>query len=154
MKTVIIGIGNEYRHDDAAGTVALDRLRALDPPGVTFADSDGEPTSLIDLWSGADLAVIIDGVAADGEPGRVYRLGLHHPATDRRGGASSHRVPLGDAVALARALGRLPRRLLLFGIQVGDISPGLGLTEPVARAIDTVVAEIADLVDLQRSAAR
>src|SRR4051794_5163482 len=75
MKTVVIGVGNEYRHDDAAGLAAVEQLRRLDPPGVEFADSDGEPTSLIELWSGADLAVVVDGVAPSGEPGRIYRLG-------------------------------------------------------------------------------
>lgn len=154
MKTVIIGIGNEYRHDDAAGIIAVHRLRALDPPGVEFADSDGEPTSLIDLWSGADLAVVVDGVSADGEAGRVYRIGLHHPAAERRGTASSHQVSLGDAVALARALGRMPHRLLLYGIQVADVSPGLGLSAPVEKAIAAVVAEIADLLEPKRSAAQ
>lgn len=147
MKIVIIGIGNEYRRDDAAGIRALHRLRALDPPGVVFADSDGEATSLIELWSGADLAIVIDGVAAGGEPGRLYRFGLHHPAVAVRSGAGSHQVSLGSVVALARALGRMPRQLLVFGIQVGDVSPGLGLTAAVERGVAAVVDEIAELLE-------
>lgn len=154
MRIVIIGIGNEYRHDDAAGIAAVQRLRDLDLPGVEFAVSDGEPTSLMELWTDADLAVIVDGVAAHDEPGRVYRIGLHHPVAERRGTPSSHRVSLGDAVALARALGRMPRRLLLYGIQVAHVSPGLGLTAAVDQAIGTVVAEIAGLPELRPTAAR
>lgn len=154
MKIVIIGVGNEYRHDDGAGLAAVQRLQALAPAGVTFAESDGEPTALLDAWDGADLAVVVDGVDGHSAPGRVYRLGLHHPAATARTAASSHGVPLGDAVALARALGRMPRRLLLYGVQVGDVSPGLGLSTPVAAAVDQVVAEIADLLESQRSEAR
>jgi hydrogenase maturation protease len=154
MSTVIIGIGNEYRRDDAAGIVAVRRLRLLEAPGVRMEDSDGEPTSLIDLWSDSDLAIVIDAVAANGEPGRVYRMGLHHPAADRRGTPSSHRVSLGDAVALARALDRLPPRLLLYGIEVAEAGPGLGLSAPVARSVAAVSAEIADLVGLRPSVAR
>lgn len=154
MKTVVIGVGNEYRHDDGAGFAAVARLRALEPPGVVLAESDGEPTSLLDLWFGADLAIVIDGVRADGPPGRIFRLGLHHPSAVRPGAANTHGGSLGDAVALARALDRMPRRLLLFGIQVADVSPGLGLSAPVARAVDAVVDEIVALLDHHPSGAR
>ncbi|NUT34341.1 MAG: hydrogenase maturation protease [Hamadaea sp.] len=150
MTTVIIGVGNEYRHDDAAGILAAQQLRALAPAQVTVAESDGEPTGLLDLWDGADLAVVIDAVDSHGEPGRIYRLGLHHPAVASGAATSSHGVPLGDAVALARALDRMPARLLLYGVQISDVSAGAGLSAPVADAVRRVVAEIADLLGFHR----
>lgn len=152
MTTVIIGVGTEYRRDDAVGIVAIRRLRALHRPGVVCAESDGEPTSLIDLWDQADLAIVVDGVRGPGEPGHLYRISLHHPAATGRGGGGTHAASLGDAVALGRALRRMPRRLLLYGVQVADVSPGQGLTPCVEAAVGTVVAEIAEMLQLQPKA--
>jgi hydrogenase maturation protease len=146
MKIVIIGVGNEYRHDDGVGPFILQELRGLDCPGVSLADSDGEPTGLIELWDGADLAIVVDGVSAHGVPGRVYRLGLHHPSAVSSSAASSHGMPLGEAVQLARALGRLPERMLFYGVQVADVTPGIGLTPSVAAAAADVTAEIYELI--------
>ena len=67
QRTVVIGVGNEFRRDDGAGPEVIARLRALQPgdaslSGVTLALSDGEPGRLIDLWAGARLAVVVDAV--------------------------------------------------------------------------------------------
>lgn len=158
MNTVVIGIGDAYRHDDGVGLIVAKRLRDLRPRAVDFVESDGEPTGLIDAWDGAPLAIVIDAVdaGAGGVPGRIYRLGLHHPALSGGGGgpAGSHGVPLGDAVALARALDRMPRRMLLFGVQVADVSQGVGLSPQVEWAAGLVVEEIAELLVTQRWATR
>ena len=155
MNTVVIGIGDAYRHDDGVGLVVARRLRELHPQVVDFVESDGEPTALIDAWDGAPLAILIDAVDAGGVPGRIYRLGLHHPALSEGGGAtSSHGVPLGEAVALARALDRMPRRMLLYGVQIADVSQGVGLSPRVEWAAEHVVEEIAELLVTQRWAAR
>ena len=52
------------------------RLRALQPcdaqlAGVTMALSDGEPSRMIDLWTDADLAVVVDAVRDPGVAGRA-----------------------------------------------------------------------------------
>jgi len=47
-----------------------------------------------------------------------------------------------DAVRLGAAVGRLPRRLVVFGIEVADTGPGRGLTPDVARAAQTVAHSI------------
>jgi len=154
MRTVVIGIGNEYRHDDAAGIAVVQRLRALAPPGVELADTDGEATALIELWSGADLAIVVDAVAGTAEPGHVYRLGLPQRAAASHGPSASHQASLGDAVALARALDRMPHRLVLFGIQVAHTGPGLGLSVAVGHAVGAVTAEITGILRRLPSAAR
>ncbi len=113
-RTVVVGVGNEFRRDDGAGPAVIARLRALQPgdaglSGVTLALSDGEPGRLIDLWEGAGLAVVIDAVRdAPLPPGHTCRLAPDALAGRADGAASSHGIGLGDTVELARALGRLP----------------------------------------------
>ena len=146
MKIVIIGVGNEYRHDAGVGPSVLQRLRGLDCSGVSLADSDGDPAALVDLWDGADLAIVVDGVSAHGVAGRVYRLGLHHPSAANPAPARSQGMPLAEAVELGRAAGRLPERMLFYGVQVADVTPGVGLTPDVAIAADDVATEIYDVI--------
>jgi hydrogenase maturation protease len=60
--------------------------------------------------------------------------------------SGSHQLGFGSAIGLAQALGRLPVRLILHGIQGSDFTLGAGLSDPVAGAIDDlVVAVVADL---------
>jgi hydrogenase maturation protease len=55
---------------------------------------------------------------------------------------STHGFGVPEAVELGRAMGRLPRRLLLFGIEGGNFAPGRDLSEAVARAAPVAVAWI------------
>ena len=89
-RTVVIGVGNEFRRDDGAGPAVIARLRALQPgdaslSGVTLALSDGEPGRMIDLWEGARLAVVIDAVRdTTMPPGHRYQLAVGALAGTRR----------------------------------------------------------------------
>lgn len=144
---IVIGVGNEYRHDDAFGPEVVQQLRAGDLPGVELTTCDGEPTRLIELWSGASTAVVVDAVRVPSPtPGRIHRLSAQHPATSPTGFANMHATGLGDTVALARALDRLPQRLLLYAVEAADTSLGIGLTADVAAAVPVVAGEIALLV--------
>ena len=146
---VVIGVGNEFRRDDGAGPAVVARLRGLIPSGVRLVVTDGEPARLVEAWTGAALAVVVDAVRAEPpRPGRIHRLALDRPrpvdAVSRA--ASSHGLGLDDAVALAVALDRLPGRLIVHAIEAADLSQGPGLTPPVAAAVDAVAAAV--LADL------
>jgi hydrogenase maturation protease len=157
--TIVIGVGNPYRRDDGVGPAVLTGLhaaglehevgRAADP---VLASSLGETAELIELWDGADLAIVVDavlvptpeqaGTGPAGRPGRVHRLVVHERPTERIRPASSHGLDFGEAVELARVLGRLPAKLVLYAIEVTDVSHGQGLTPAVALAAIRVVEEI------------
>ncbi len=139
---VVIGVGNPFRRDDGAGPAVVERLRLAGLPGVDLAESDGEPGTLITLWERRRLAVVVDTVHTHhGPAGHVHhRLVARSPS---RGGASSHAMDLGAAVALARELDRLPDRMVLLGIEAADTGYGVGLTPAVAKAVDRVVEHIA-----------
>jgi hydrogenase maturation protease len=141
--TVVIGIGSEFRRDDGVGPAVVARLRRRDLPGARLEESDGEAGRLLELWHGATVVVIVDSVrAAHPRPGRIHRRSLHHPPLAARA-ASSHAPDLGTVVGLARALGRLPRLLLLYAVEVADTSYGVGLSPAVDAAADRLVAEVA-----------
>jgi hydrogenase maturation protease len=147
-RVVVIGVGNPYRGDDAAGIEAARRLHRLVPDSVEVLEHDGEPATLLDAWTGAATAYVIDAVRADDPPGTIHRVDVGPggqtavPPSPRRD--SSHALGLGDAVALALALDRLPGRLVLIGITGRSFDAGGTLAEPVRRGIETAVAMVAD----------
>jgi hydrogenase maturation protease len=152
-RRVVIGVGNEYRRDDGFGPTVVARLAALreSDPGlasVGLAVSDGEPTRLLDLWTGADLAVVVDAVRApDGAGGRRYEVALDELGQFAEArAASSHGLSLGSAVALGRALDRLPRRLVALAVAGREFGFGTDLTPEVAVAVDPVVTRVREVL--------
>jgi hydrogenase maturation protease len=152
-RRVVIGVGNEYRRDDGFGlsvAVRLAELRRSDPrlSAVDVLACDGEPTRLIDLWTGADLAVVVDAARdSAGHAGRRHELALEEVGgPDGHGAHSSHGISLGSTVELGRALGRLPRRLVVLAVSGREFGFGAGLTPEVAAAVEPVVERVRDLV--------
>jgi hydrogenase maturation protease len=150
-RRVVIGIGNDYRRDDGFGPqviVGLADRQAGDRrlAGVDLRVSDGEPTRLIDLWTGADLAVVVDAVLdEEHHAGERHELMLDELAGT--GSANSHGISLGSTVALGRVLDRLPRRLVVLAVSGSEFGFGQGLTPPVAAAVPPVIERACELVD-------
>jgi hydrogenase maturation protease len=141
MTAVVIGVGNPYRHDDGVGPAVADEVRRVEPR-VRVVTTDGEPTRMIDTWAGADVAVVVDAVVVrDPTPGRVHRLSV----TDLPGVTSvgsSHGLGIPEAVELAKALDRMPRRLVFFTVEITETGYGPGLSAPVAAAVPVVTAAV------------
>jgi hydrogenase maturation protease len=115
--------------------------------GRTFTTSVGEPTGLISEWEPADEVWLVDAVSSGAAPG--------HGAPDRRRGAraAGNHLPRLDppprrarGVEIARALGRLPAQLVVYGIEGADFAAGRGLSRAVAAAADRVVEAVREEV--------
>lgn len=145
---LIVGLGNEWRGDDGAGVAAARALRSVAPPEVRVETSEGEGTRLVALWGAVGRAIVVDALHSGRAPGEVVRVDLRAEdpgaalafAGDWRG--SSHAFGLASAVSLARALGCLPRRLTVYGIEGLQFEHGTGLTPAVRDAVDRVVSDI------------
>lgn len=139
----MIGVGNDFRRDDAAGLEVARRVRAAAPAGVQVVEHDGEPAGLLEAWDGADVAYVVDAVRGTDGPGAVHRVEVgSDPLLHREPRDSTHALSLGEAVALGRVLGRLPGRLVLVGVEGGDFAAGQGLGREVAAAVEAVADEI------------
>jgi hydrogenase maturation protease len=143
----VIGVGNRWRSDDAAGLEVVVRLRHALPEDVELLEREGEPTSLIDAWRGADAVWVVDAVSSGAQPGTLHRLdAAEHelPADVFR--TSTHHFGLAEAVELARAVGALPPRLVVFGIEAARLDLGDTLTpeveDAVGRAAEAVRGEV------------
>jgi hydrogenase maturation protease len=140
---VVIGIGNRYRSDDAAGLEAARRIAGAAPDGVAVIELEGEPMSLLDAWGEAETVYVVDAVSSGGEPGTVYRFDsrIESPPAQfcHRG---THAFSVADVVELARALDRLPRRLIAFGIEGGAFGAGLEVSPEAERGVRDVAGRL------------
>jgi len=139
----LIGVGNRWRGDDAAGLVVAARLRARLPRGIDVIEHRGEPIDLIEAFEGAQAAWLVDAVCSGAQPGTLYRF----DAGERRLPAglfrvSTHRFGLADALELARALGRLPPRVVVYGIEGSRFAPGGPLSPAVAAAAERLAGAL------------
>jgi hydrogenase maturation protease len=138
----VIGVGNAFRGDDAVGLAVAEGVRAR-APELDVLVCEQEPVQVLDAWAGADLAIVVDAVASGADPGTVHRLDATAaplPAVVFRG--STHAFGLAEVVELARALGRLPGRLLVYGIEGRAFDAGDELTPAVADAVAPLVEEL------------
>jgi hydrogenase maturation protease len=69
------GVGNEVRGDDRARLEAVRRVPECElPASVTGELHDGGAVGLLELWEGADSAVLVDTARSGAPPGTIYRL--------------------------------------------------------------------------------
>ncbi len=143
VATRIIGIGHVDRGDDAVGRLAAAQLKPRVPSGVEVIETDGEAGKLLDLFEGAANVIVIDACVSGAKPGTVQRLDAGAVAMPRwLGSASSHAIGLAESVELARALGQLPERLIVYAVEAETFTLGAPLSAPVAGALDALPAQI------------
>jgi hydrogenase maturation protease len=143
---VVIGVGNAYRGDDAAGREVARLVRERVPDRLEVVVCELEPTRLIDAWDGADAAFVVDAVSSGAEPGTVHRFdATSEPLPSREFRSSTHALGIGETVELARAIGRLPARVVVFGVEGESFGSGTELSGParagVERAVELVLEE-------------
>jgi hydrogenase maturation protease len=142
-RRVVVGVGNALRGDDAVGIVVAERLRERVPDDVDIVECEQEPSRLLDAWRDADLAVVVDACSSGRPPGTVHRFDASgDPLPARVFRSSTHAFGVGDAVELARALDRLPRQIVIYGVEGGQFTAGTGLSPEVESAIEQVAEEV------------
>ena len=150
----VIGLGNCYRRDDGVGVAVAAAMDDLAWPNVVVTTGIAEPVGVLEAWTGAGLAVVVDAaIATPAAPGRIHRYQLDEVPTQVEG-LSSHSIDLGRTHALAQALGRAPGAVVVFAVEAADTGPGDGLTPQVARAVPVVVGMVAAEINRFRSGQR
>lgn len=141
--TLIIGIGNSFRGDDAAGLIATRTIHATHLPNVDIIEQSGDGVSLMQAWAGAETVILIDAVSAGREAGTIYRMDASRESLPTESfGTSSHLFGVGQAIEMARVLGELPPRLIIYGIEGANYTIGEGLSPAVASKLPELVEQI------------
>ncbi len=146
-RVCIIGLGNEFRGDDAAGLLVARALRERLSGGADVLELEEGGPGVLELMKGATAAIVVDGVQSGRPVGTIQRLDVsRHGVPAAVGSPSTHGFTVAESLELGRTLGTLPPVVVLYGIEVGALAPGLGLSPGVAQAIPVATARILEEV--------
>lgn len=141
MTALVIGIGQPDRGDDAAGLAVAAAVQQLAPDVATTEVAS--PVRLVDAWGGHEVVVVVDAVVSGRAPGDVTVIEVGAgPLPTRPGAGGSHGFGVAEAVELARALNRLPRQLVVVGVEAATFTHGNGLSPAVAAAVDPAARSV------------
>jgi hydrogenase maturation protease len=151
---VIIGLGQSFRGDDEAGLSAVRHWEdaflsgRVDPRiRVELAESPG--IGLLALMDGADTAILVDAVHSDDDPGTIHSLTEADLGAFQAGSSSAHGWGVAETLALGRstALYSLPEKLIIVGIEIGQVNMGAGLSPAVEDSIPKAAKVIQEFVE-------
>lgn len=142
-RTLVVGIGNPDRCDDGLGPAVIRHMRDITPSYVTLRERPGDVLALIDEWQGYERVILVDAAANHGVPGTIRRVDLARDDVPRDLSlGSTHAFGVAEAVALARALGRLPEHMIVYAVEADEFGYGATLSASVAAAVPVVANRI------------
>ena len=156
-RILIAGVGNIFLGDDGFGVEVAQRLlRRSMPDGVRVIDFGIRGFDLAyTLMDDYDAIVLIDAVPRGETPGTLYTIEPDLNALDvsAPGDAAveTHGMNPLKVLGMVKAMGGQPKRLLVVGCEPERSTEGedverMGLSEPVAAAVDQAVAMVESLV--------
>jgi len=157
---LVAGIGNIFQNDDGFGSEVARLLLSGPPPpdGVKIVDYGIRGVHLAyELLDGYDAAILIDATAQGGAPGTIYVLEPDVEAIESETGLAeagivdAHGMDPASVLALLRSLGGRIGRLLVVGCEPADVDDGIGLSEPVAGAVEEACRVVRELIGTELS---
>jgi hydrogenase maturation protease len=144
-RILIIGFGNELMGDDGAGPTAARELsgQAL-AAGARVEDGGTDALTLPDWWRGEPDVWIIDAVRSGRPSGTIHRLDHDTILSLAPASSSCHHLSLPECLRwIAHAYPQMRAvRYRMWGIEAASVTPGAGLSAPVARAVVQVTVEV------------
>ena len=152
-KVLVACVGNVLRGDDGFGVAVAQRL-ADPPPGVEVVETGIGGLSIVHrLMEGFDQLIVVDAVNRGAAPGTVFALAPE--VVDGRSMAADawqalfsnlHLAEPSRVMALAKAAGVLPPRVVLVGCQPRDVEEFcFELSPPVAAAVGVAARTVLEL---------
>lgn len=149
MRALILGIGNIILGDEAVGVRAMEAVVAAYrlPEGVTAVDGGTSAMELLEDIADLDLLLVLDAILTDDPPGTVVRLAGGQVPVFFRSKLSPHQISLADVLASLEFMGRLPKDVVVIGVQPEAMDLSLEMSPVVAaqvpRLVELTVAEFA-----------
>jgi len=145
QKKLIAGVGNVLLGDEGIGVHAVRELTAQGlPGGVDAIDAGTALGDLLGEFSRYGTLILVDAVRGGGKAGDLYRFEIRSRG-DLAGATaplSMHEFGVAEALDQARALGLLPPRVVLLGMEPACLAPGMELSAACARALPELLRRI------------
>ncbi len=157
-KVLVAGVGNIFLSDDGFGVEVARRLSTqVMPQGVKVVDFGIRGVHLAyELLDGYDTAILVDAVPRGGEPGTVYVIEPRVDTSQDQAAAllNAHGMQPDAVLALLEVLGGRVEQIFVVGCEPGNVDEGMGLSEPVERAVDEAVRVVHGIVAQKEGSGR
>lgn len=149
LHTAIIGCGNPNRSDDGVGPHVIDILAQYSLPdhiGIFDAGTDG--MSVLYRARGIKRLIIVDARVPEGNAGAVYEVPGEVLRAPPPQSLNLHDFRWDHALYAGRKIYEddFPQDVNVFLIEAGSLDLGIGLSERVIEAAQTVAEKIYKLV--------
>ncbi len=139
-RVLCVGVGNILRSDDGIGVYVARTLRAKDwSKEVLILEAGASILSYMEEVGTALDVIVVDAIAAHGKPGDIYRIDVQKSPPIDTLCLDSHGFSIVDALQLSREMTGLPRRAIIYGVQVQDLDFGEHLSPSVKAALPRLV---------------
>jgi hydrogenase maturation protease len=158
-RVMVAGVGNIFLGDDGFGVEVARRLALAEMPDwVRVADYGTSGMHLAyDLADGYAATILIDAAPRGGPPGTLTVLEVEHEHRPElaatAGGAvqgsrmfDAHGMQPDVVFGVLDMLGADAGRILVVGCEPASLDHGIGLSEPVAAAVDEAVRVVKTLL--------
>lgn len=143
-KILVLGLGNIFCGDDGIGSIIAENLgKDIDEQKIDIIDGGTIGLGLMYLFEDYTDLIIIDAVDMKASPGEVLVFSLDDLSMfDNEQKISFHQSGLYELLRFAKALGKLPPRIMIFGIQIGETSFENGLSEQLQSELVKIEEKI------------
>ena len=158
-RVLVAGVGNIFLGDDGFGVEVARRLAFAElPDWVRVADYGTSGMHLAyDLADGYAATILIDAAPRGGPPGTLTVLEVepeHRPEPAATAGGAlagsrmfdAHGMQPDVVFGVLEMLGADAGRILVVGCEPASLDHGIGLSEPVAAAVDEAVRVVKTLI--------
>ena len=155
-RVLVAGIGNIFLSDDGFGVEVIRQLSTRQlPPEAELQDVGVRGVHLAyQLLDGYHTVVLVDASARGGEPGALYLIDGTEAADEGHGQAPAmdgHHMSPDAVIGLLATLretigGSKPSRVLIVGCEPACLDEGIGLSPPVAAAVEQAAELVLQLV--------
>ena len=151
-RILIAGVGNVFLGDDGFGVeLARKLLERRWPEEIEIADYGIRSLHLaFRLLDPLELLIVADAVPRGGVPGTLYVI-EPELSEDSPAEPDAHGMNLSTVFGSLRALGGNLPRVLIVGCEPQTVAEGLGLSRPVATAVEQAVALIDELIQREHA---
>jgi hydrogenase maturation protease len=148
----VVCLGNPARGDDGAGHLVADLLTGT--PNIRVVKAHSAAEALHTIMTPQEKLIIVDAVERVTKVGRIHRLRDLRRLSSQGGWRSSHTMPLNEVLELAEALGVLPPKITIYGIEGDCFEPGSEMSPKVREACRGVASEIRRAASAKRQKAK
>jgi hydrogenase maturation protease len=148
----VAGIGNIFLGDDGFGVEVAGRMSGHPlPDGARVEDFGIRGVHLAyELLDGYDAVVLVDAVPMGEEPGTIALIEPELSELERGDDVAptmeAHSMSPAVVLDMLAGLGGRVGRVLIVGCQPASLEEGIGLSAPVAAAVDRAVEAVDELL--------